>query len=55
MVVLKISHTLGKESGQKALWLRSYCSLKFFGDLLRTLQNGIWGIKQPQMGQKNGG
>ena len=55
MVVLTILHTLEKESGEKALWLRSYFSLKFFLALLRTLQNGIWGIKRPRTGPKNGG
>ena len=55
MVVLTISHTPKKESGQKALRLGSYCSFKISGDLLRMFQNGIWGIKWPQEGLKNGG
>ena len=54
MVVLTISHTPEKESGQKALRLRSYYSFKNSRDLLRTLQNGIWGIKWIQTGLKMG-
>ena len=54
MIILIISHTPKKESGQKALQLGIYCSFKFYVDLLRTLQSQIWGIKWPQIGLKNG-
>ena len=54
MVVLTISHTLEKESGQKSPQLESYCSFLVSGDLLRMLWSQIWGTKWPHTSPENG-